>query len=219
MASDAPPWLSPAIAAYTDAHTAPPTELQQRLIAETGKLGRAAVMQISPLQGAFMEMLVRAVGARRALEVGTFTGYSALCIARALPDDGRLLCCDVNETWTAIGRRYWDEAGLGHKVDLRIGPAIETLRALPPAEQFDVAFVDADKGGYPAYIDEIVPRLGTGGLILVDNTLRGGTVADPTVTDDDTEAMRRFNDRVAADPRVVCVLLPLSDGLTLLQKQ
>jgi len=176
-------------------------------------------MQISPLQGAFMEMLVRAVGARRALEVGTFTGYSALCIARALPDDGRLLCCDVNETWTAIGRRYWDEAGLGHKVDLRIGPAIETLRALPPAEQFDVAFVDADKGGYPAYIDEIVPRLGTGGLILVDNTLRGGTVADPTVTDDDTEAMRRFNDRVAADPRVVCVLLPLSDGLTLLQKQ
>ena len=119
-----------------------------------------------------MEMLVRATGARRALEVGTFTGYSALCIARGLPDDGRLLCCDVNETWTAIGRRYWDEAGVGDKIELRIGPAIDTLRALPATEQFDLAFVDADKSGYPAYIDAIVPRLRAGGLILVDNTLR-----------------------------------------------
>src|SRR5215218_735179 len=141
MASDAPPWLAPPVAAYADAHTAPPTELQRRLIAETAALGRVAGMQISPLQGAFMELLVRAVGARHALEVGTFTGYSALCIARGLPDDGRLLCCDVNETWTGVGRRYWDEAGVGHKIALRIGPAIDTLRALPLEEQFDLAFV------------------------------------------------------------------------------
>jgi len=219
MASDAPPWLAPPVAAYADAHTAPPTELQRRLIAETAALGRVAGMQISPLQGAFMELLVRAVGARHALEVGTFTGYSALCIARGLPDDGRLLCCDVNETWTGVGRRYWDEAGVGHKIALRIGPAIDTLRALPLEEQFDLAFVDADKSGYPAYIDAIVPRLRPDGVILVDNTLRGGTVADAKVTDDDTAAMRRFNDSVAADERLWSVLLPIADGLTLLQKR
>jgi len=216
MASDAPSWLAPPIADYADAHTAPPSELQRRLIAETATLGRAAGMQISPLQGAFMEVLVRATGARRALEVGTFTGYSALCIALGLPDDGRLLCCDVNETWTAIGRRYWDEAGVGDKIELRIGPAIETLRSLDA--QFDFAFIDADKSSYPAYVDAIVPRLRTGGLILVDNTLRSGTVTDSNVVDDDTVAMRRFNDAVAADDRLRCVFLPLADGLTLLQR-
>ena len=153
------------------------------------------------------------------LEVGTFTGYSALCMARGLPDDGRLLCCDVNAAWTAIGRRYWDEAGVGHKIDLRLGPAVATLRALPAGEQFDLAFVDADKSGYPDYIAEIVPRLRRGGLILVDNTLRSGTVADPKVTDDDTAAMRRFNDAVAGDERLSSVLLPIADGLTFLQKR
>jgi caffeoyl-CoA O-methyltransferase len=219
MASDAPPWLAAPIASYADAHTAPPTELQQRLIAETATLGRASGMQISPLQGAFMELLVRAVGARRALEIGTFTGYSALCIARGLPADGRLLCCDVNETWTAIGRRYWDEAGVGPKIELRIGPAIDTVRALPAEEQFDLAFVDADKSGYPDYIEAIVPRLRTGGLILVDNTLRSGTVTEPDVTDADTAAMRRFNDNVASDERLWSVLLPIADGLTLLLKR
>ena len=126
-----------------------------------------------------MELLVRAVGARQALEIGTFTGYSALCIARGLPRDGHLLCCDVNETWTAIGRRYWDEAGVGDKIELRIGPAIDTVRVLPPAEQFDFVFVDADKSGYPAYIDAIAPRLRPGGVILVDNTLRSGTRGRP----------------------------------------
>jgi caffeoyl-CoA O-methyltransferase len=218
MASDAPRWLAAPIAAYADAHTASPDELQQRLIAETAALGRVSGMQISALQGAFMELLVRAIGARHALEVGTFTGYSALCIARGLPPDGHLLCCDVNETWTAIGRRYWDEAGVGHKIELRIGPAIDTVRSLPTAEQFDVAFVDADKSGYPGYIDAIAPRLRRGGLVLVDNTLRSGTVADPKVTDDDTAAMRRFNDRLAADDRWWSVLLPIADGLTVLQK-
>jgi caffeoyl-CoA O-methyltransferase len=219
MASFAQRWLAAPIADYADAHTAPPDDVQARLIAETAALGRVSDMQISPLQGAFMELLVRAIGARRALEIGTFTGYSALCIARGLPPDGQLLCCDVNESWTAIGRRYWDEAGVGHKIELRIGPALDTVKALPSAEQFDVAFVDADKSGYPGYIDAIAPRLRPGGLVLVDNTLRAGTVADPKVTDDDTAAMRRFNDAVAADDRWWCVLLPIADGLTILQKR
>ncbi len=219
MASTSPPWLAPNIAAYADEHATPPDDLQRRLIAETAALGRASVMQISPLQGAFMELFVRAMGARHALEVGTFTGYSALCVARGLPDDGRLLCCDVNEEWTSIGRRYWDEAGVGDRIELRLGPAVATLRALPLDALFDVAFVDADKSSYPTYIDEIVPRLRQGGVIMVDNTLRSGTVADPSVDDADTVAMRAFNDKVAADGRLRSVLLPISDGLTLLQKR
>src|SRR5829696_7518942 len=154
MASDAPPWLAPPVAAYADAHTAPPTELQRRLIAETAALGRVAGMQISPLQGAFMELLVRAVGARHALEVGTFTGYSALCIARGLPDDGRLLSLDVSEEWTSIGRRYWERAGVASKIDLRLGPAADTLRALPEDEMFELAFIDADKPNYRTYYEE-----------------------------------------------------------------
>jgi len=189
------------------------------LIAETAALGRASGMQISPLQGTFMEMLVRAVGARRVVEIGTFTGYSALCIARGLPDDGRLLCCDVNAAWTAIGRRYWDEAGVGYKIELRLGPAVDTLRALPAGEQFDLAFIDADKPSYRVYVDEIVPRLRRDGLILVDNTLWSGTVADATIDDEGTVAMRRFNDAVAADERLRTVLLPIADGITLLQKR
>ena len=219
MASTSPPWLTPEIARYAEDHSTAPDDLQRRLIAETAALGRAAVMQISPLQGAFMELFVRAIGARRALEVGTFTGYSALCVARALPDDGRLLCCDVNEEWTTIARRYWDEAGVGHKIELRLGQAIDTLRALTVEEQFDVAFVDADKPSYPAYVDEIVPRLRRDGVIMVDNTLWSGHVADPTIDDPGTAAMRAFNDRVAADDRLCSVLLPISDGLTLLRKR
>jgi caffeoyl-CoA O-methyltransferase len=219
MSRNAPEWLDPDIAGYAVEHTTPADELQQRLIAETATLGPVAGMQISTLQGAFMEQFVRAMGARRALEVGTFTGYSALCIARALSDDGTLLCCDVNAEWTAIGRRYWDEAGVGHKVDLRIGPAIDTLRALPREEQFDVAFVDADKSGYVAYVEEILPRLRTDGVIMVDNTIWSGRVLDPTDQETDTVAIRAFNDVVAADDRLRGVLLPISDGLTLLQKR
>jgi caffeoyl-CoA O-methyltransferase len=219
MASTSPPWLTTEIARYADDHSTAPDDLQRRLIAETAALGRAAVMQISPLQGAFMELFGRAIGARRALEVGTFTGYSALCVARALPDDGRLLCCDVNEEWTTIARRYWDEAGVGEKIELRLGPAIDTLRALAVEEQFDIAFVDADKPSYPAYVDEIVPRLRRDGVIMVDNTLWSGNVADPIIDDPGTVAMRAFNDRVAADDRLRRVLLPISDGLTLLQKR
>jgi caffeoyl-CoA O-methyltransferase len=219
MSTETPDWLAPNVARYAAEHTAPPDALQQRLIAETLALGRVSGMQISPLQGAFMELLVRAMGARQALEVGTFTGYSALCLARAMADDGRLLCCDVSEEWTSIGRRYWEEAGVGHKIELRIGPAIDTLRALPDEEQFDVAFIDADKPRYADYVDEIVPRVRRDGVILVDNTLWSGRVADPDADDDNTVAIRAFNDKVANDTRLRSVMLPLSDGLTLLQKR
>ena len=138
-------------------------------------------MQISPHQGAFMAMLVSLMGAREAVEVGTFTGYSALAVARALPADGRLLCLDVSEEWTSIGRRYWDEAGVGDKIELRLGPGLDTLRTLPLEERFDVAFIDADKPAYLDYVAELVPRLRQGGLLMVDNTLWSGTVADPQV--------------------------------------
>jgi caffeoyl-CoA O-methyltransferase len=217
--SDRSPWLDPAVEAYANARSAEPDEVQRDLIAETATLGARARMQISPLQGAFMELFVRAMGARRAVEVGTFTGYSALSVARGLPDDGRMLCCDVSEEWTSIARRYWERAGVGARIDLRIGPALDTLRALPDGEQFDVGFIDADKPSYPAYFDELVPRLRRGGVLMVDNTLWSGRVADPTADDADTHAMRAFNDKVAADGRVMTVLLPFSDGLTLLLRR
>jgi caffeoyl-CoA O-methyltransferase len=219
MSDTRSPWLDPAVEAYAAAHSAALDDVQKALIAETAKLGPRARMQISPLQGSFMELLARAMGARRAVEVGTFTGYSALSVARGLPDDGRLLCCDVSEEWTSIARRYWERAGVAGKIELRIGPAIDTLRALPDGEQFDVGFIDADKPSYPAYFDELLPRLRRGGVLMVDNTLWSGRVADPSADDTDTVAMRAFNDKVTADERVMTVLLPFSDGLTLLQKR
>jgi caffeoyl-CoA O-methyltransferase len=219
MPASRSPWLEPAVEAYANAHSDGPDEIQQALIAETARLGPRARMQISPLQGSFMELLVRAMGARRAVEIGTFTGYSALSVARGLPDDGHLLCCDVSEEWTAIARRYWERAGVANRIELRLGPALDTLRSLPAGEQFDVGFIDADKPSYPAYFDEIVPRLRRGGVLMVDNTIWSGRVAEPTEDDPDTVAMRAFNDKVAADDRVMTVLLPISDGLTLLSKR
>jgi caffeoyl-CoA O-methyltransferase len=219
-ADDRSAWLDPALATYVAEHTDRPDDLQRRLIAETAeRFGSRAGMQIGSTQGAFMAMLVQLMGARRALELGTFTGYSALCIARALPDDGRLLCCDVSEEWTSVARSYWAEAGVEHKIDLHLGPALETLAELPEEEQFDLAFIDADKLGYLAYIGKILPRLRAGGLIMVDNTLWSGAVADPQNHDATTEMMRSFNDAVARDPQVSCVLLPIGDGLTLLRKR
>ena len=144
------PWLSAELHAYLVEHGTRPDALQQRLIDETAALGPVSIMQIAPEQGAFMTMLCRLSGARTAIEVGTFTGYSALAIARGLPADGRLLCCDVSDEWTAIARRFWREAGVDRKIDLRLGPALDTLRALPRTARFDVAFVDADKGSYLA---------------------------------------------------------------------
>ena len=152
---------------------------------------------------------------RRAVEIGTFTGYSALCIARALPADGTLLCCDVSEEWTSVGRRYWERAGVAGAITLALGPALETLRALPADATFDLAFIDADKPSYLAYYEELVPRVAPGGLILVDNTLWSGRVVDPDAHDPDTDAIRAFNAHVAADPRTDTVLLPVGDGLTL----
>jgi caffeoyl-CoA O-methyltransferase len=211
--------LPPEIHAYLIEHGSPPDAVQRELIEETRRLGGISIMQIAPEQGAFMTLLARVMGARRAIEVGTFTGYSALCLARGLADGGKLIACDVSEEWTAIARRYWQKAGVAERIELRLGPALDTLRALPEAPVFDLAFIDADKPSYLAYYEEILRRLRPGGLILVDNVLWMGTVADPTRGDEHTTAIRRFNAAVARDPRVDCVMLPISDGLTLIRKR
>jgi caffeoyl-CoA O-methyltransferase len=203
---------------YLVAHGAPPDAIQRALIEETAKLGRVAGMQIAPDQGAFMTWLARTLGAKQAVEVGVFTGYSTLCLARGLPADGRVLALDVSEEWTAIGRRHWEQAGVADRIELRIGPALEALQALPREPRFDLAFIDADKTGYDGYVEEILPRLRTGGVILVDNVLWGGAVVNPERQDPDTLAIRAFNDQMARDPRVDPVMIPLSDGLTLLRK-
>ena len=211
--------LSPALYEYIVAHGTPPDAIQRELIAETRRLGGISVMQVSPEQGAFMTLLARHMGARRALEVGTFTGYSTLCTARGLAEGGRIVACDLSEKWTAIARRYWEKAGVADRIDLRIGPALETLRALPADPAFDLAFIDADKTRYPDYYEAILERLRPGGTILVDNVLWGGSVIDAAARDADTLAIRRFNDLVAVDERVDCVMLPIADGLTLLRKR
>ena len=204
---------------YLVAHAPPLDDVQRDLIAETEALGGISMMQIAPEQGAFMTLLTRLIGARHAIEVGTFTGYSSLSIARGLPDDGTLFCCDVNEEWTAIARKYWERAGVDDKIELRLAPAIETLRSLPAGERFDLAFIDADKPNYPHYYEEVLARLRPNGVILVDNTLWAGAVADTNATDDNTKAIRAFNDAVAADERVEGVILTLGDGLSLLRKR
>jgi caffeoyl-CoA O-methyltransferase len=211
--------LSAEVHRYIVAHGTPPDAIQQELIEETRKLGGISLMQIAPEQGAFMTLLARVTGAQRAIEIGTFTGYSTLCLARGLPAGGFVLACDVSQEWTAIARRYWEKAGVAEKIDLRIAPAAETLRALPEKPDFDLAFIDADKPSYPVYYELILPRLRSGGLILVDNVLWMGQVVNPAATDPQTQAIRSFNDRVARDARVDCVMLPISDGLTLLRKR
>lgn len=212
--------LTPELSDYLLDHGAAPDDVQRGLIDETAALGDIAAMQIAPEQGAFFTVLTRLLGARDAIEVGTFTGYSALSIARGLPEDGRLVCCDVSEEWTSIARRYWERAGVDHKITLEIRPAIETLRALPRAQAFDLAFVDADKGSYGAYYEELLLRLRPNGVILVDNVLWGGSVlrTDGDL-DESTRAIKAFNDLVAADSRVDSVLLPIADGITLIRKR
>lgn len=206
--------------AYLTAHSPAPDEIGAALIAETAALeGGVAGMQIAPEQGAFMALLTAAVGARSIVEVGTFTGYSALCLARALPPDGHLLCLDVSEEWTSIGRRYWRAADVADRIELRIGPALDALRALPSTERFDIAFVDADKQNYAAYYTELLPRVRRNGLILVDNVLWSGRVADPDRDDADTVAIRAFNDLVTADDRVDSTILTVADGLTMIRKR
>ncbi len=210
--------LSADLHAYLVAHGTPPDEILNELIEETRKkLGGLAMMQIAPEQGAFMNLLVKLIGARRAIEVGTFTGYSALCIARGLSDDGTLVCCDVDKEYTDVGRRFWKRAGIDGKIDLRLAPALETLGALPQDGSFDFAFVDAVKTEYQEYLELLHGLVRPGGLILVDNVLWNGNVIDQKVDDENTRAIRAFNDRLVQDERFDRVMLAVSDGLTLLR--
>jgi caffeoyl-CoA O-methyltransferase len=199
------------------AHGTQPDSIQQGLIQATEALGGIAMMQIAPEQGALMTMLTQLIGARRAIEVGTFTGYSALCIARGLPDGGELICCDISEEWTATGVPFWEKAGVREKISLRIGPAIETLRAIDETDGFDLAFIDADKPSYEAYVEELIRLVRPGGLILVDNVLWSGNVINESANDENTVAIRAFNKKVANDERLECVMLAISDGLTFLR--
>ncbi|MEZ0123184.1 MAG: class I SAM-dependent methyltransferase [Candidatus Reddybacter sp.] len=190
------------------------------LRAETATLPMA-VMQIAPEQGQFMALLVKLMGARRTIEVGVYTGYSALAVAEALPDDGLLIACDINAETTDIAQRYWQQAGVAHKIDLHLAPAVQTLQALldeGPAGSFDFAFIDADKTGYSDYYELCLALLRPGGLIVVDNVLWGGAVLDASTDDEDTQAIQRFNAQVCVDQRVDLSLLPIADGLSLLRK-
>lgn len=195
--------------------------LLARLREETAALPEAR-MQIAPEQGQFMAMLVRVMNAREILEIGTFTGYSALAMALALPPDGHIVACDVSAEWTAIGRRYWREAGVGERIELRLAPAIETLEALLAdggEDRFDFAFIDADKSGYHAYYEACLKLVRPGGLIVVDNTLWDGRVADDSVQDANTCAIRAFNAALHDDVRVDLSLVPIGDGLTLARRR
>jgi caffeoyl-CoA O-methyltransferase len=210
--------LSADLHEYLLAHSSPLSPVHRALIDKTAELGQIAGMQIAPEQGALMTMLTRLLGVRNAVEVGTFTGYSSLCIAQGLAPGGRLLCCDVSEEWTAIAREHWQRAGVADRIDLRIAPALDTLRTLPSEPHIDLAFIDADKPNYPNYFDEIVPRLSPSGVLLVDNVLWGGRVIASDANDDNTVAIRAFNRKVVEDPRVECVMLPISDGLTMIRR-
>ncbi len=197
------------------------TDLKKRLREETANMPEGG-MQITPEQGQLMALLVRLIGARKTLEVGTFTGYSALCVAEALPEDGKLVACDISDAWTRIGQSYWKEAGVEGKIDLRIGPAIETLDTLleqGEAGAFDFAFLDADKTGYDAYYERALQLLRTGGLVAVDNVLWGGRVTDPNSDDEDTLAIRALNEKIRDDQRVDASMLMVGDGLYLARKR
>ena len=221
--------LSPELHSYVVDHSMLVDEHQHALIAATAALGPIARMQIAPEQGAFMQSLVAALGARRVVEVGTFTGYSTLCLARGVGPEGRVIACDLSDEWTSVGRPVWAAAGVADRIDLRLGPGLETLAALdgelrgPDATEsgaaIDLAFIDADKGNYLGYYEALLPLVRTNGVVLVDNVLWSGAVIDPSVTDADTEAIRAFNDHVARDARVDAVILPIADGLTFIRKR
>ncbi len=210
------PKIDGALADYVDAHWLRESSLKRRLREETGKM-RQAGMQISAHQGQQMALLARAIGAKRALEVGTFTGYSALCVAEALGPGGKLWCCDVSDEWTAIGRRYWKEAGLDSRIELTIAPATKTLDgllAMGLGGQIDLAFIDANKNDYDAYYERCLKLVRKGGLILIDNVLWGGSVADPAERDEDTDAIRAINAKLKSDERVDLALFAVGDGMT-----
>jgi caffeoyl-CoA O-methyltransferase len=207
--------LRPNLHKYLVAHATTPDQILRDLIAETAeRFPGNVIYQIGPEQGTFMTMLASLMGASQAIEVGTFTGYSAICVARGLAPDGKLICCDIREDFTSLARAYWQKAGLADRIELRLGPALDTLRALPADASFDLAFIDADKQGYRGYWDELVPRMRPGGIIMVDNTLLHGRIfADNP--DPDAVAIREFNEYVLTDERTELVMLPVGDGITL----
>ncbi|WP_322766959.1 O-methyltransferase [Frankia sp. Cr1] len=213
------PILARGIQPYIAIHSSPPEELLVDLAEETRRTFRdVARMQIGTELGTLLTMLTASTGARRAIEVGTFTGYSSVCIARGLPADGQLLCCDVNEDWTSLAREYWKRAGLDGRIELRLGPAATTIAALPAEPSYDIAFIDADKTSYQTYFDLLVPRMRVGGLIVADNVLQGGDVVDAASQEVNVRAIRAFNQAVVADNRIQAVLLAVSDGLTIARK-
>ena len=211
----------PGVSDYAAAHSTPPDDVQQALIVATAeKTGGFSGMQIGPDQGAFMAMLVTTLQPAFAVEVGTFTGYSALCIAGGLATGGRLLCCDINEEWTAIAREHWEMAGVADRIDLRIAPALDTLAALPPEPAIDLAFIDADKVNYRPYYEAILERLAPNGVILFDNTLWGTQVLPESGADDeDTLTLRALNDFLVTDERVYVALLTIGDGVTMVRRR
>jgi O-methyltransferase len=213
--------LAPDLHAYLVEHGVREPDILRRLREETADLPQHD-MQIAPEQGALMALLVGLIGARRCIELGTFTGYSSLAVALALPADGEIVCCDVSEEWTSVARRYWSEAGVADRVDLRLGPALETLDDLiagGASGTFDFAFIDASKREYPDYHERILRLLRQGGLAVYDNVFWDGDVIDESKTDPDTIGVRRLNDRLLADERVSISMIPVADGLTLVQKR
>jgi caffeoyl-CoA O-methyltransferase len=201
--------------AYLTAHSTPPDAVLRELATETAERYPNEVgLQVAPELGTFLTLLTRLARARTAIEVGTFTGYSSICLARGLAEDGKLLCCDVSQEWTSVARKYWEKAGVADRIELRIGGALDTIRALPQQEQFDVAFIDADKLSYPKYWGELVPRVRSGGVIMVDNTFSHGRVLDAGNDNPSVIAVRTMNDLAAADERVELVMVPIGDGVT-----
>jgi caffeoyl-CoA O-methyltransferase len=211
--------VSPEVYQYVMSHSSPPDPVLDELRAETSRrFPEWAHLQIGPEQGTFMTLLSRLAAPRRVVEVGTFTGYSAICLARGLAPGGSLLCCDVNADWTALAREYWQKAGLDAQIELRLGPAAGTLASLPAEASVDLAFIDADKSGYAGYWDQIVPRIRSGGLILVDNTFMHGRIFAPD-PDPDARAVRDFNEHALADDRVELAMLSVGDGLIFARKK
>ncbi len=209
--------LTPELHAYLLEHSTPPDDVVAGLIEETRRaLPDDSGMQVAPEQASFLRLLTAVMGVRRAVEVGTFTGLSSLSIARGLADGGRLICFDISEEFTGVARRYWERAGVADRIELRIGPAVERLRELPAEPHLDLAFIDADKQGYPAYWNELVPRVRPGGVLLVDNVLWSGRVLDPQGARD--HEIVAFNELARADDRVELVILPIADGLTMARK-
>jgi caffeoyl-CoA O-methyltransferase len=206
---------------YIVDHSVREPDVLARLRAETAEMPYAT-MQIGPEQGQLMALLAKLINAKRCIEIGVFTGYSALVVALALPEDGKIVACDVNEAWTSIGRRYWQEAGVDHKIDLRLQPALRTLDSLIAAGEsgsYDYAFIDADKPRYDAYYERVLQLLRPGGLVLIDNVLWSGQVADPAATDADTMALKKLNAKLHKDERVDASLLGIGDGVMLARKR